>query len=467
MISLPQVTIVCADTKNYAQALFALKECLKHVIPARCLFLTDMEFKAPEGIEVVRIPRINSKRKYSEFVIKELYKYFDTPHCLVVQWDGYITTPSAWTDEFLQWDYTGAPWNYDAERSVGNGGFSLRSHRLCECLGKDTFINVLHPEDQSICILYKYYLEEKHGIRFAPKELASKFAYETIEPCNATFGFHNFGQAPFKQHVVIKRDASMGDVLMCEPLIQHYHDKGYQVVLDTQPQFMNLFFQHPFRIKHISEMNPAIVPIETIDVNMAYEMKPDQLVLQSYMEKAGIDIPLRNSRLNVFCPPEWKIFKKYALIHNDEVGLEHRNEHGVNWKYVVSYLEDQGYLVLQCGKRTKKEIATHFNTPTIEGLMYLIKGADLFIGLDSGNAQIAVSLGVPSVIMFGSVNSKYRYNDFEKIQVVRSECPIDKYCYHDEPGSTVGKDCEIEKSYPPCTVYSATQIIEAIKQLTK
>lgn len=467
-LNLPDVTIICVDTKNYSQALFALKESVRHVTPAKCLFLTDIEFKAPEGIEVVKISKINSKREYSGFIIRELYKYFDTSHCLIVQWDGYITTPSAWIDEFLQWDYIGAPWNYDAERAVGNGGFSLRSHKLCKILGQDSFIRVVHPEDQSICILYKYYMEENYGIKFAPKELASQFAYETIEPTSSTFGFHNFGQRPFKEHMVIKRTGACGDVVMIEPLIQYYHDKGYQVVLDTQPQFMSLFFQHPFLIKHISQMNPAIVPRETIDLDMAYEMKPQQPVLKSYMEKAGIEIPLRNSRLNVFCPPEWKIFKKYALIHADSTSIPHRDINDLDWHSIVKYLENQGYAVFQIGRRTTKEIATHFNTPTIEGLMYLIKGADLVIGLDSGNCQISVALGVPTIILAGSVNLSYRYNDFTLIRAIQGKCPSDEhaYCYHQSIGVS-GQDCVYNKHMPPCTFFKADDVIDAIIDLTK
>ena len=58
---------------------------------------------------------------YSEFVIRELHKYVDTSHCLLVQWDGYVLNPKSWLPQFLDYDYIGAPWNGNV---VGNGGFS-------------------------------------------------------------------------------------------------------------------------------------------------------------------------------------------------------------------------------------------------------------------------------------------------------------------------------------------------------
>lgn len=463
MRELKDVTIICIDTKYYAQSLKAIKECLKHVTPSRCLFLTDVQFDAGQNIEVVKINKINSKKEYSEFVIKELWKYFDTSHCLVVQWDGYILNSDVWSNEFTQWDYIGAPWDYDSDRVVGNGGFSLRSRRLCKILGQDNFIDVLHPEDQSVCILYKYYLEEKYGIQFAPREVAKKFAYETIPPTNHTFGFHNFSHESFKDHVVIQREGAAGDVIMCEPILQHYYEQGYQVVLDTQPQFMDLFKYHHFRVKHISQMHPDIKPLKVIDLNMAYELKPKMPVLQAYAEKSGINIPLRNSQLNM--PVDEKLFKKYAVIHCDSTGIPHRDLHNIDWDYVVKNLEYRGYTVFQIGKRTKEEVALHFNTMTIEMLMFFIKGADLFIGLDSGNAQISVALGVPSIILAGSVNLKYRYNDFSKIIPIQGKCEKEEtqHCYH-ESISTTGQDCIYNKELPPCSVYSAGQIVDAINK---
>jgi hypothetical protein len=116
---------------------------------------------------------------------------------LVFQWDGYPLNPHLWTDEFLQYDYIGAPWPTHhvstsmGGKQVGNGGFSLRSRKLYDALLK-------HPismanEDLHICCTLRADLEAA-GIKFAPLEVARRFAIEIPLDENHkltnTFGFH-------------------------------------------------------------------------------------------------------------------------------------------------------------------------------------------------------------------------------------------------------------------------------------
>ena len=109
MIELPRMTTIAIDCYNYGLATAALQKCNEQVKAARTVLLTDIPLEI-DGIEVVQIPTISSKEQYSEFCIKELYKYFDTDFVLVVQHDGYILNGDAWNDEFYNYDYIGAPW---------------------------------------------------------------------------------------------------------------------------------------------------------------------------------------------------------------------------------------------------------------------------------------------------------------------------------------------------------------------
>jgi len=140
----------------------------------------------PKGIVRIPIPHIRSLKEYSEFMIWDLpiYRGLFENHILTVQHDGYIVNPAAWTDEFLQYDYIGAPW-YNG--CVGNGGFSLRSQKLLYAL---TQVKVFdpHPEDWRIGINYREELEG-HGVKYAPVSLAHKFSIEN-KPYVDSFGFH-------------------------------------------------------------------------------------------------------------------------------------------------------------------------------------------------------------------------------------------------------------------------------------
>ena len=52
-----------------------------------------------------------------------------------MQWDSWIINPQQWTDQFLDYDYVGAPWLWHTDNyQVGNGGFALHSRQLANFL---------------------------------------------------------------------------------------------------------------------------------------------------------------------------------------------------------------------------------------------------------------------------------------------------------------------------------------------
>jgi hypothetical protein len=71
------------------------------------------------------IRHIGSKEAYSYFCTYNLSKYVEGTHCLIVQPDGFILNPKAWTNSFLKYDYIGAPWRFKDEHNVGNGALAL------------------------------------------------------------------------------------------------------------------------------------------------------------------------------------------------------------------------------------------------------------------------------------------------------------------------------------------------------
>jgi hypothetical protein len=466
-LSLPKVTLLVIDCYNVGAALASIKKSTSKVDFGAVKLLTDVEVKF-DGIEVIKIPSIKSKNDYSKFILKEAYKYIYTDFVIVAQHDSWILNQDCFDERLYDFDYAGALWLENDGLANGNGGMSWRSHKLMKIIGKDKFINSLLPEDVAICRVYRNYLETNYGLKWATDEICEQFSFELREPTAKTFAFHSFFHEPFKEHVVIKRTGALGDLVMCEPLISYYHNKGYQVVLDTLPEMMGIFYNHPYKIKHISQMNPKIKPIKVINLDMSYESKPKQNVLKTYYEFAGItDGEMRNSRLNVYQNENQKLFQKYILISLHDTGMPHRNSYGVDWEFVVNYLSRLGFLVLQVGA-VNPHIAPHFNAETKEMLMYVVKGADLVIGLDSGIAQLSVALDRPTVIMSGSVDLSLRYHNFDKIQVVQGECEseADKHCYHSEIGTT-GVKCKYNENNPPCANHSHFSIIAAVNKLLK
>jgi hypothetical protein len=129
--------------------------------------------------------------EYNLFLLKHLHEYIETEYCLLVQNDGYILNGNLWNDDFLSYDFIGAPcWG----GQVGNGGFSLRSIKLLKTTADATFeLNEQSHlcEDYYICQTHREYFLNK-GIKFAPPELAKDFSMEPYNQHfkNVLFGAH-------------------------------------------------------------------------------------------------------------------------------------------------------------------------------------------------------------------------------------------------------------------------------------
>ena len=153
-------------------------------------------------------PKLDYKQ-YNEFVVMELWKYINTDYCLLFQNDGCIVDGSKWTDEFLNYDYIGAPWplpqdNYSYRPPKGElvrvgNSVSLRSRKILELpsqLGlewKSYFGNT--NEDGFLCVHNRDILKE-NGVKFAPFEVALQFSKEAELVENKelkTFAFHTHG----------------------------------------------------------------------------------------------------------------------------------------------------------------------------------------------------------------------------------------------------------------------------------
>lgn len=205
---LATVTLLGIDCIDADRLALAMEICQKDFEFAAVKLLTFLP--AAKLDNIIKIRPITSTEEYSQFVFSELHKYVDTQHVLIVQYDGFILNPQAWTDEFLHYDYIGAPWligdwsvkMFDVpadllgQRIVGNGGFSLRSKKLLTLtaeLDRAGKIGRHDPEDMAICI-YQRKLFEDSGVRFAPVDLARQFSFESEDHSHFTwdgqFGFH-------------------------------------------------------------------------------------------------------------------------------------------------------------------------------------------------------------------------------------------------------------------------------------
>jgi len=207
---LKDVTLLAYDTRleEINNIIRVLQKCCEDLDFFEVKLLTDIEpDNLPENIKWEYAPHINHIDDYNLYMFKYLWKHLDTSHCLFVQSDSCILHPELWDDNWLQYDYIGAVWNWMPDAYIchetgehvrqGNGGFSLRSSRILN-LPKEKGWYLKEDqgwknEDGQICVYWRKDMLE-NGIKYAPIEVASVFSYERDTPENMNvkqfFGFH-------------------------------------------------------------------------------------------------------------------------------------------------------------------------------------------------------------------------------------------------------------------------------------
>ena len=191
-LQLDRVTLLGIDCIDPKRLLECIKLCEEFIDFGDVKLLSSIPIQTPYWKE---IPVIESIEKYSEFVLNKLTNYVDTDYVLLIQYDGFVLNPMAWSDDFLKYDYIGAPWWFHEGNNIGNGGFNLRSKKFLNLTSQLDQIKITEPEDVFVCRTHFHHLVN-HGIKFAPYHIANKFSLEgrmeTFDKWEYSFGFHGF-----------------------------------------------------------------------------------------------------------------------------------------------------------------------------------------------------------------------------------------------------------------------------------
>lgn len=181
MIHLPEVTLLIYNPdKNPNISARVLNYICESISFGAVKHLTSSPPKIPCVGEYIYVPN-NSWEEGQRMQAYGLNEYFDTPFLLHVETDGFPVNPHLWKDEFLKYDYIGAPWPawIAMNNRVGNGGCSLQSKKFRQFLwdNKDKYVSKV-PSDVWFC---QYMYEEMMGhIKFAPLHIAMEFSLELI-----------------------------------------------------------------------------------------------------------------------------------------------------------------------------------------------------------------------------------------------------------------------------------------------
>jgi hypothetical protein len=151
---------------------------------------------APVNCHYANIAHGNLPR-FNRWCLQDLPALVEDDHFMIIHRDGFPLNATKWSDEFLQYDYIGAPWpahKWTQSHRVGNGGFCIRSRRLAQWAANQPFAGDINEDIFICCRLHDRAIAE--GFKYAPLPVAARFSLEAGIPefpgrnPNNVFGFH-------------------------------------------------------------------------------------------------------------------------------------------------------------------------------------------------------------------------------------------------------------------------------------
>lgn len=195
MLKLPQITLCTLGSESY-------REQNQNALDYSS---RDIEFGAVKNI----IADTNSIDEWNHAIVFDLGNHIDTEFAILIHPDGFIVNPESWRDEFINYDYIGAPWPLPTDDysyrtpdgeivRVGNS-VSLRSKKVLDLprqLNLEWKSYYGNTNEDGFITCHNRRILQQNGVRFATLEVARYFSHET--PMEWTEGIKPFA---FHRHL--------------------------------------------------------------------------------------------------------------------------------------------------------------------------------------------------------------------------------------------------------------------------
>lgn len=199
MLNLPTVTLIALGSTNVMGMAHALEYSSRNIKWGAVKLITEIQCKTID--------------EWNHAIIFDLRKYVETDFCMLVHPDGFVVSPESWREEFLNYDYIGAPWPMPSDDysyrtpdgeivRVGNS-VSIRSKEMLhlpyqlEVVWRSYFGNT---NEDGFLTCHNRRLFQQYGARYAPIEVAKWFSREMDLPENkeveSPFAFHMHDTIP-------------------------------------------------------------------------------------------------------------------------------------------------------------------------------------------------------------------------------------------------------------------------------
>lgn len=281
-----------------------------------------------------------------------------------------------------------------------------------------------------------------------------------------------FKRRNFKERILIKRETAHGDALLITPIIR---------ALKAENAEREIFVEtyHPDVFEGNRDIKAALNSYthtdfdRVIDLNLAYERRPNLHIVDAYADAAGIAVENKLPVFNVqrsarIWASKFMIGNPWTVFHCGPTNWPGRDIEESKFREVSSWLRVKGFKTAVIGRPSSSlPIEADFDargiTDSPQKLAAVIERSSLFVGIDSFPMHLAQALKIPIVAVFGIVDPRLRLADvpfFKPVQAQEVSC---LGCHHVGPAPKTAGKCLRDR--PICMErITVAQIKQAIKE---
>lgn len=231
------------------------------------------------------------------------------------------------------------------------------------------------------------------------------------EEMKRRFGFY-LKRHTLDRRILVRRLGAHGDVLLTTPVLRALRDRYPQA-------HIHVLTKCPTMLHGLDWLSVATRARnwydEFLDLDLAYEKRPEVHIVQAFADKLGVKLPPR-WQLHMHAN-EADITWAMRVTRGEKVALLHPGPTcwpGKNWpldrfKEVARALQDKGYFTVNVGAEDAPDTEASLNLAgrtTPQQLYALARHAHLFVGIDSMPQHVASAADCPSVVLFGPTNPR-------------------------------------------------------------
>jgi GT2 family glycosyltransferase len=227
---------------------------------------------------------------------------------------------------------------------------------------------------------------------------------------------HYLKTRTFRYRIVVRRMASLGDVILTTPVIRKLWEENPLSEIVVETQFADVFNGNPcvaYAARSIGRRPDDLV----IGLDMTSENGILRHFVASYARAAGVNLE-RPWRTECFWREEDYVetpvpFGPTCAMHVGPTTWSSKNYPMSRFLEIAEAMRSEGWTIYLVGKDNpnRPDIGRWVSTPRVNQLAAFLANCDLFLGLDSGCLHAAQAVGTPVIGLFGVTSSRYILTD--------------------------------------------------------